>query len=344
MKKSLFALTVALAFGMAAAQTEAPASAPQVPALTDVPAGHWAKDAIDRLVGQGIILGYPDGTYRGTQNLTRYEAAVIIARLLDQVRTGEVPAGSMDAETLTALQNAIQELAADLDRCSSDMTEPLAELVKDSSRSNSMQLIEELVATAKDMQATVLASHAELLGAQRSLAEIKAELIESRKLLGQDPLTGTENRRSMGMILEREVLHARSEGSSLSVAMVDVDHFKKINDIYGHAAGDAALVHLTAIARSILRGNDAFIRYGGEEFLLILPETGLAGASFVAERLQAILEKAPLVYEGKAIAMAFSAGVAQFKSDDTEETLVQRADAALYGAKRAGRRRVVASE
>ncbi|AIZ43918.1 hypothetical protein QR90_00370 [Deinococcus radiopugnans] len=114
MKKSLLVLTAALAFGMAAAQTEAPASAPQVPALTDVPAGHWAKDAIDRLVGQGIILGYPDGTYRGTQNLTRYEAAVIIARLLDQVRTGEVPAGSIDADTLTALQNAIQELAADL--------------------------------------------------------------------------------------------------------------------------------------------------------------------------------------------------------------------------------------
>ncbi|CAM3385417.1 S-layer-like y domain-containing protein [Deinococcus saxicola] len=114
MKKSLLVLTAALAFGMAAAQTEAPASAPQVPALTDVPAGHWAKDAIDRLVSQGIILGYPDGTYRGTQNLTRYEAAVIIARLLDQVRTGEVPASGMDAETLTALQNAIQELAADL--------------------------------------------------------------------------------------------------------------------------------------------------------------------------------------------------------------------------------------
>ncbi len=114
MKKSLLVLTAALAFGMAAAQTEAPASAPQVPALTDVPAGHWAKDAIDRLVGQGIILGYPDGTYRGTQNLTRYEAAVIIARLLDQVRTGEVPASSIDADTLTALQNAIQELAADL--------------------------------------------------------------------------------------------------------------------------------------------------------------------------------------------------------------------------------------
>lgn len=126
MKKSLFVLTAALAFGVAAAQTAAPAtpapanptpasaSAPQVPTLTDVPAGHWAKDAIDRLVSRGIILGYPDGTYRGTQNLTRYEAAVIIARLLDQIRTGEVNPGSIAPADLTALQNAIQELAADL--------------------------------------------------------------------------------------------------------------------------------------------------------------------------------------------------------------------------------------
>ncbi|WP_343216705.1 S-layer homology domain-containing protein [Deinococcus aestuarii] len=79
-----------------------------------MPAGHWAKDAIDRLVSQGIILGYPDGTYRGTQNLTRYEAAVIIARLLDQVRQGQVNPGTLDQGTLTSLQNAIQELAADL--------------------------------------------------------------------------------------------------------------------------------------------------------------------------------------------------------------------------------------
>lgn len=114
MKKSLLVLTAALSFGVAAAQTAAPASAPQVPALTDVPAGHWAKDAIDKLVGSGIILGYPDGTYRGTQNLTRYEAAVIIARLLEDMKTGTVVPGDMDSETLTALQNAIQELAADL--------------------------------------------------------------------------------------------------------------------------------------------------------------------------------------------------------------------------------------
>ncbi len=111
--KSLLVLTAALSFGVAAAQTDttAPAAA-QAPTLTDVPAGHWAKDAIDRLVAQGIILGYPDGTYRGTQNLTRYEAAVIIARLLDQMASGQGPA--LDADTLSSLQNAVQELSADL--------------------------------------------------------------------------------------------------------------------------------------------------------------------------------------------------------------------------------------
>lgn len=113
MKKSLLVLTAALTFGsIASAQTPATASAPQVPALTDVPAGHWAKDAIDRLVSRGIILGYPDGTFRGTQNLTRYEAAIIIARLLDQINTGAVAAPT--GGDLTALQNAVQELAADL--------------------------------------------------------------------------------------------------------------------------------------------------------------------------------------------------------------------------------------
>ena len=113
MKKSLLALTAALAFGMAAAQDAAPATpAAQVPALTDVPAGHWAKDAIDKLVSQGIILGYPDGTFRGTQNLTRYEAAVILARLLNQMGTASAP--TIDPETMISLQNAIQELAADL--------------------------------------------------------------------------------------------------------------------------------------------------------------------------------------------------------------------------------------
>lgn len=113
--KALLALTAVLAFGAASAQdtTPAPATA-QAPTFSDVPAGHWAKDAVDRLVEQGIILGFPDGTYRGTQSLTRYQAAVIIARVLDQIAKQQVPAQQLDPETITSLQNAVQELAADL--------------------------------------------------------------------------------------------------------------------------------------------------------------------------------------------------------------------------------------
>ncbi len=110
MKIGLLVLTAALSFGVASAQT-----APQAPTLTDVPAGHWAKDAIDLLIEKGIILGYPDGTYRGSQNLTRYEAAVIIARLLDQMKSSSTTTTTgMDQETVDALNNAIQELSADL--------------------------------------------------------------------------------------------------------------------------------------------------------------------------------------------------------------------------------------
>ncbi len=122
--KAVLALTATLTLGVAAAQGTATTTATQAPALTDVPAGHWAKDAVDRLVSQGVILGFPDGTFRGTQNLTRYQAAVIIARVLDLIATNQVtvqvpgqpaPAGaSIDPATLTSLQNAVQELAADL--------------------------------------------------------------------------------------------------------------------------------------------------------------------------------------------------------------------------------------
>ncbi|WP_027483830.1 S-layer homology domain-containing protein [Deinococcus pimensis] len=110
--KALLALTAVLSFGAAAAQGTTTTTATQAPSITDVPAGHWAKDAVDRLVQEGIILGFPDGTYRGNQNLTRYQAAIIIARVLDRVAQNGT-AGISD-ETLTSLQNAVQELAADL--------------------------------------------------------------------------------------------------------------------------------------------------------------------------------------------------------------------------------------
>lgn len=196
----------------------------------------------------------------------------------------------------------------------------------------------------KDIQATVNASQAELMVTRRSLSDIQAELIENRKLLDQDALTGTDNRRAMDAILAREMARSRRDLEPMSVVMVDIDHFKAVNDTHGHVAGDAALMHLTRIAKSLLRGNDAFVRYGGEEFLLVLPETALQGGVAAGRRLQAALQRNPLVHAGKTIVMTLSGGVATLTAQDTEATLIERADAALYRAKNEGRNRVLWGE
>ena len=266
-------------------------------------------------------------------------------------RSGEPPGAAVDDATVDQLNSLAarlisvsDDLALDLGQRSGEMEASLEVLIADAPAVDTVQLLQTIVATAKDMHKTLKASHAELVTTRNSLAEIRTELAESRKLLGQDALTGTENRRAMDAILARELAHARRDGIPLSVAMVDLDHFKRVNDTYGHAAGDAALVHLTQLAKSMLRGDDAFVRYGGEEFVLVLPDTALQGAVYVAGRLQALLRKTPLVFADKVIALAFSAGVATLKDDDSEGSLLRRADAALYEAKRTGRDRVSASE
>lgn len=233
-----------------------------------------------------------------------------------------------------------ENLATHLGQKNDDISQALDQLAAAESATASSLLLE-VVSSARDIQLTARASYAELLDAKRSLAEIKAELADSHRLLVQDPLTGTENRRAMASILDREMARARRLSEPLSVVMIDLDHFKSINDTYGHEAGDSALVHLTNIAKEMLRGNDAFIRYGGEEFLLVLPQAGLQSAAFTSDRLRAALGRQPLTFDGKIIAMTFSAGAAVLENSDTAQTLLRRADGAMYEAKRAGRNRTV---
>ena len=235
-----------------------------------------------------------------------------------------------------------QDLADDVSNRSEEVASSLEGMVADAEMPpNAVELLQAVLSSANAMHKTMLASHAELIDVRRSLSAIEDDLKENRHLLEKDPLTGTDNRRAMGAILERELARARRDKEPMSVAMVDIDHFKNINDTYGHAAGDAALIHLTHVARSILRGNDAFVRYGGEEFLLVMAETGMMGGVHVAERLQHALLKQPFAHHGQVIAMTFSAGVATLQDGDVEATLLKRADTALYEAKRSGRNRVL---
>lgn len=251
-------------------------------------------------------------------------------------------AGQM-GDLIGKVAHTTDHLAASVSNGGVEMAASLESLVGDAMPDDAVALLQSVVVIANSMHQTVRASYAELLEARATLATIQTELGENRKLLEKDPLTGSENRRAMTAILQREIARAQREGEPMSVVMIDIDHFKKINDTHGHAAGDAALIHLTQIARSVLRGNDAFVRYGGEEFLLVLAETGKAGAVFVAQRLQQALAKLPFMHLGQAITMTFSAGVSSLIEDDSEAALLRRADMALYEAKRNGRNRVVAS-
>ncbi|PNY81804.1 S-layer homology domain-containing protein [Deinococcus koreensis] len=216
MKKSLLVLTAALSFGMASAQTDAPASATQVPSLTDVPAGHWAKDAIDKLVSRGIILGYPDGTYRGTQNLTRYEAAVIIARLLDQIRTGEVPASGIDADTLAALQNAIQELAADL----AALGVRVSDLEENAVSRDDFTRLEERVETIAASQGDAEALNA--LQGQIDELTARADDYDTLRADVDDSASSIAALNDLTVLLNQDILNLQDRVSAVEAAQADL--------------------------------------------------------------------------------------------------------------------------
>ncbi len=160
-----------------------------------------------------------------------------------------------------------------------------------------------------------------------------------------DPLTGLYNRRYLDAHLASAVARASATGKPVCVLIFDIDHFKAVNDTYGHEAGDDVLKDFSDRLRRGVRGIDLVVRYGGEEFMLVMPETDAAFASGVAERLRIDVEKVPFTtHLGADIPVTISIGIAEWRGvSDTAETLIRRADEALYAAKHAGRNRVVAS-
>jgi len=156
-----------------------------------------------------------------------------------------------------------------------------------------------------------------------------------------DGLTQIYNKRYLSEMLEREVIRARRHHRPVSFILLDLDHFKQCNDKYGHPAGDAVLRQLARLLVKRIRREEVFARYGGEEFALILPETKLAGAKKLAEKLLGRIERHSFEYLGQEIRVTGSAGCAQFEpEDDSPLVLVERADKKLYEAKHSGRNRV----
>ncbi len=164
---------------------------------------------------------------------------------------------------------------------------------------------------------------------------------EIYRLTTTDGLTQVYNKRYFLETLEREVSRCHRYGRLLCLVMMDIDHFKKINDSFGHLAGDHVLKRVASAARSKIRREDIFARYGGEEFALILPEIETKGAVATAEKVRKIIEKQHFSFEDQDIPVTLSAGVASLGGSITDaQELIRVADVKLYEAKSSGRNRV----
>lgn len=188
----------------------------------------------------------------------------------------------------------------------------------------------------QQLRAKVNSSQAELMALYQELDRVS-------QLARHDALTGALNRKGLEEALEKEISAMRRRGSALSVALLDIDNFKKINDSLGHKAGDDALSHLVRVATECLRPQDSLARFGGEEFVVLLPDTPLEKGIEAMTRLQRELTKRFFLVESEKLLITFSAGVAQLGEEETGTEAVRRADQAMYLAKRAGKNRVFGS-
>lgn len=161
------------------------------------------------------------------------------------------------------------------------------------------------------------------------------------KIALKDPLTGVSNRATMGGHLAQHISLAQRQTSDLSVLMIDIDRFKSVNDRYGHIVGDVVLTKVASHIVKCTRTSDGVFRYGGEEFVVVLPNTGPAGAELLAERIRGEIEQMTLESLPATVQVTVSVGVAHYLAGESQIDLLQRADDVLLAAKRSGRNRVV---
>lgn len=174
--------------------------------------------------------------------------------------------------------------------------------------------------------------------------KLREDLDEQHALSLLDPLTGVFNRLGYNEGMNREFSRWRRYGGALSLVVLDLDHFKAINDQFGHAAGDKVLTSVATLIRKQIRSCDVFCRFGGEEFVLILPETSLAGAVTAAEKLRVSVATSQFRFKDLPVPVAISIGVAEFREATSVEEVFERADKALYLAKNSGRNRVCSEQ
>lgn len=296
------------------------------------------------------------------ETLKAASAPPLTLRRLDEVERllKDVVHKQKDAKykALEAQDEMRQMLAAFIERLShmSQSTGSFQEKLEESARliesaktlAEIAPVLKEVVSATRTISKDTLSARDELNGMREQANKTQAEIAKLHQELDRvstqarhDPLTGALNRRGLEEILEREISTVRRKETPLSVSLLDIDNFKALNDTLGHEMGDSALSHLAQVARECMRPQDTLARFGGEEFVILLPDTPLDKGVEAMTRLQRELTKRFFLAGSEKILITFSAGVAQLANEEAGMDAIRRADQAMYLAKRAGKNRVI---
>jgi diguanylate cyclase len=273
--------------------------------------------------------------------------------LLAQARTRQRELRGERDRARDALKQLIQRMLAELgelDQHTGRFSEGMLRYAETVERADSLEslagVVREMVDESRAVHGLVSSTRERLAGEHQRAAELEMQVrsleAELRRLsdeVGTDALTQVANRRGLMQAFEAEKSRLERDGGALAVGLLDIDNFKRLNDSLGHAAGDQALVALSQHVRRSLRPVDVVARFGGEEFVVLLPGTPVDEAQKVLTRLQRELSASLFMHEGKEVFVTFSAGVTPYRLGEKVEQALERADEALYEAKRTGKNR-----
>jgi diguanylate cyclase len=243
------------------------------------------------------------------------------------------------------VHHAIDDAMASASSYSGSLAAATGDLDKEMDPAALKALAQRLLAETHHMQKTNKKLEDKLDASREDMAALQQDLDEVRRESMLDPLTKIFNRKSFDDGLDHAIRKCAESGEPLALIFLDIDHFKRFNDTYGHQTGDQVIRLVAMTLKSSIKGADIPARYGGEEFAAILPNTDLAGAITVSESIRKSIQAKELLKRStneKLGRVTASFGVASWESGDTAATLIERADRCLYAAKRGGRNRVVA--
>jgi len=267
---------------------------------------------------------------------------------------GNYVTGKGTSETANLAIHDIKKIMSDLMGTMSsaegeleDSNNALLECINDASsqtlNSGMQSILNALVSVTKEIIGSSEDMKSRLNHATREVETLRDKLKKTRIEALTDTLTGLTNRRGMEKILQQEIRETRKSGQDLSVIMGDIDHFKNINDTFGHLVGDHVIKMVATTLKGYVRGRDHVVRYGGEEFMILLPETSLDGALVLGEKIRDFLASMSWKENQKGTSLGkitLSFGISCLSEKDTTDSLIKRADDALYHSKQNGRNRV----